>query len=162
MCTKNIKLRAAVVEIRCGHLVEIIIPWYWMSCLLGAVSLAGADSGLWAVDGGNKRVCSGLLYHSKSELIPAKVTSISVKVRPSKTGTFHIHLVQNRSFSLTSLLMCVFTFFHCQTFYPNFPPSPVFRHHGQFLRGELCWRIRLSTLSVRHSGNSNTASPGKV
>lgn len=54
---------------------------------VGAVSLAGADSGLWAVDGGNKRVCSGLLYNSKSELIPAAVTSISVKVRPSKTGT---------------------------------------------------------------------------
>ncbi|XP_074474255.1 prenylcysteine oxidase 1 [Sebastes fasciatus] len=54
---------------------------------VGAVSLAGADSGLWAVDGGNKRVCSGLLYNSKSELIPARVTSISVKVRPSKTGT---------------------------------------------------------------------------
>lgn len=54
---------------------------------VGAVSLAGADSGLWAVDGGNKRVCSGLLYHSKSELVPAKVTSISVKVRRSKTGT---------------------------------------------------------------------------
>ncbi|XP_030006462.1 prenylcysteine oxidase 1 [Sphaeramia orbicularis] len=54
---------------------------------VGAVSLAGADSGLWAVDGGNKRVCSGLLYHSKSELIPAGVTSISVKVRPTKTGS---------------------------------------------------------------------------
>lgn len=53
---------------------------------VGAVSLAGADSGLWAVDGGNKRVCSGLLYNSKSELIPAKVTSIAVKVRPSKSG----------------------------------------------------------------------------
>lgn len=54
---------------------------------VGAVSLAGADSGLWAVDGGNKRVCSGLLYHSKSELIPSRVTSISVKVRPTKTGS---------------------------------------------------------------------------
>ncbi|XP_033832036.1 prenylcysteine oxidase 1 [Periophthalmus magnuspinnatus] len=53
---------------------------------VGAVSLAGADSGLWAVDGGNKRVCSGLLYNSKSDLIPAKVTSIAVKVRPSKSG----------------------------------------------------------------------------
>ncbi|TKS84542.1 Prenylcysteine oxidase [Collichthys lucidus] len=53
---------------------------------VGAVSLAGADPGLWAIDGGNKRVCSGLLYSSKSELIPARVTSISVKVRPSKTG----------------------------------------------------------------------------
>ncbi|KAM6901419.1 prenylcysteine oxidase 1 isoform 1-T2 [Lycodopsis pacificus] len=53
---------------------------------VGAVSLAGADPGLWAVDGGNKRVCSGLLYNSKSELIAARVTSISLKVRPSKTG----------------------------------------------------------------------------
>lgn len=53
---------------------------------VGAVSLAGADSGLWAVDGGNKKVCAGLLYHSKSELISSKVTSISYKVRPSKRG----------------------------------------------------------------------------
>lgn len=53
---------------------------------VGAVSLAGAESGLWAVDGGNKRVCSGLLYSSKSQLISAKVTSIAVKVRPSKSG----------------------------------------------------------------------------
>ncbi|XP_072227369.1 prenylcysteine oxidase 1 [Leuresthes tenuis] len=53
---------------------------------VGAVSLAGADSGLWAVDGGNKRVCTGLLYHSKSELINARVTSISVKTRSSKRG----------------------------------------------------------------------------
>lgn len=55
----------------------------------GAVSLAGADSGLWAVDGGNKRVCMGLLYNSKSELVPARVTSIAIKARPSKTtGNF--------------------------------------------------------------------------
>lgn len=52
---------------------------------VGAVSLAGADSGLWAVDGGNKRVCMGLLYNSKSELVPARVTSIAIKARPSKT-----------------------------------------------------------------------------
>ncbi|XP_077353527.1 prenylcysteine oxidase 1 isoform X2 [Festucalex cinctus] len=56
-----------------------------ISGLAGAVSLAGADSGLWAVDGGNKRVCSGLLYHSKSELIRARVTNVSFKLRPSKT-----------------------------------------------------------------------------
>lgn len=61
-----------------------------MCARAGYVSLAGTDSGLWAVDGGNKRVCSGLLYHSKSELITARVTSISLKLRPSKTGTLHI------------------------------------------------------------------------
>uniref|UniRef100_A0A1A8CMW8 Prenylcysteine oxidase 1 n=1 Tax=Nothobranchius kadleci TaxID=1051664 RepID=A0A1A8CMW8_NOTKA len=53
---------------------------------VGAVSLAGADSGLWAVDGGNKRVCTGLIYNSKSELIHAKVTSVTMKSRPSKRG----------------------------------------------------------------------------
>ena len=52
----------------------------------GAVSLAGADSGLWAVDGGNKRVCSGLLYHSKAELIQARVTAIAIKHGSSKSG----------------------------------------------------------------------------
>uniref|UniRef100_A0A9J8BJK6 Prenylcysteine oxidase 1 n=1 Tax=Cyprinus carpio carpio TaxID=630221 RepID=A0A9J8BJK6_CYPCA len=54
---------------------------------VGAIALAGADSGLWAVDGGNKMVCSGLLYHSKAELVPARVTAISMKMRPSKTGS---------------------------------------------------------------------------
>nr|XP_057912837.1 prenylcysteine oxidase 1 isoform X2 [Doryrhamphus excisus] len=53
---------------------------------VGSVSLAGADSGLWSVDGGNKKVCSGLLYHSKSELIRARVATISFKARPSKKG----------------------------------------------------------------------------
>ncbi|TSM12514.1 Prenylcysteine oxidase [Bagarius yarrelli] len=52
----------------------------------GAVSLAGAESGLWAVDEGNKRVCFGLLYHSKAELISARVTNIALKTRPSKSG----------------------------------------------------------------------------
>ncbi|XP_074547174.1 prenylcysteine oxidase 1 [Halichoeres trimaculatus] len=70
---------APITRVNYGQSVRI-------DAFVGAVSLAGADSGLWAVDGGNKKVCSGLLYHSKSELIPARVTSISVKVRPSKTG----------------------------------------------------------------------------
>ncbi|XP_034565740.1 prenylcysteine oxidase 1 [Notolabrus celidotus] len=70
---------APITRVNYGQSVRI-------SAFVGAVSLAGADSGLWAVDGGNKIVCSGLLYHSKSELIPARVTSISVKARPSKTG----------------------------------------------------------------------------
>ncbi len=54
---------------------------------VGAVALAGADSGLWAVDGGNKMVCSGLLNHSKAKLVPARVTAISMKMRPPKAGT---------------------------------------------------------------------------
>ncbi|KAL7847975.1 hypothetical protein AOLI_G00226930 [Acnodon oligacanthus] len=58
-----------------------------LTALVGAVSLACADSGQWAVDGGNKRVCSELLSHSKAELIQARVTDISLKMKPSKSGT---------------------------------------------------------------------------
>ncbi|XP_036451511.1 prenylcysteine oxidase-like [Colossoma macropomum] len=58
-----------------------------LTALVGAVSLACADSGQWAVDGGNKRVCSELLSHSKAEHIQAQVTDISLKMKPSKSGT---------------------------------------------------------------------------
>lgn len=58
-----------------------------LHAFVGAVSLAGADNGLWAVDGGNKRVCTGLLYSSKAELISGRVTAITLKPRPSKSGT---------------------------------------------------------------------------
>ncbi|XP_030057758.1 prenylcysteine oxidase 1 [Microcaecilia unicolor] len=53
---------------------------------VGAVSLAGTDSGLWAVEGGNKLVCFGLLYSSKAQLILGTVTSIKEKTRPQRTG----------------------------------------------------------------------------
>lgn len=54
----------------------------------GAVSLAGVESGLWSVKGGNKLVCSGLIYASKAEVIPGTVLSIEPKVRPSRSGEF--------------------------------------------------------------------------
>ncbi|XP_056427430.1 prenylcysteine oxidase 1-like [Hyla sarda] len=53
---------------------------------VGAVSLAGTDSGLWAVEGGNKLVCTGLLYASKAQLVQGTVTSVQEKVRPTKSG----------------------------------------------------------------------------
>ncbi|KAM4747449.1 prenylcysteine oxidase 1 [Rhinophrynus dorsalis] len=53
---------------------------------VGAVSLAGTDSGLWAVKGGNNLVCSGLVYASKAHLIHGTVTSVQEKTRPLKTG----------------------------------------------------------------------------
>lgn len=43
---------------------------------VGAVSLAGAQESLWAVNGGNKLVAKGLLEKSKARLIRAKVTKI--------------------------------------------------------------------------------------
>ncbi|NXY00441.1 PCYOX oxidase, partial [Centropus bengalensis] len=54
--------------------------------LVGAVSLAGVESGLWSVKGGNKLVCTGLLSASKAEVIPATVLSIEPKIRPGPTG----------------------------------------------------------------------------
>ncbi|KAG8518717.1 Prenylcysteine oxidase [Galemys pyrenaicus] len=53
---------------------------------VGAVSMAGADSGLWAVEGGNKLVCSGLLQASKSNLITGSVMYIEEKTRTKQTG----------------------------------------------------------------------------
>ncbi|NXP77652.1 PCYOX oxidase, partial [Ramphastos sulfuratus] len=57
-----------------------------INAFVGAVSLAGVDSGLWSVKGGNKLVCSGLLSASKAEVIPGTVLSIEPKVRPRPGG----------------------------------------------------------------------------
>ncbi|KAM4748194.1 prenylcysteine oxidase 1-like [Rhinophrynus dorsalis] len=46
--------------------------------LVGAMSLAGAQGNMWAVEGGNKLVCSGLLKLTKANVIHAKVTAISL------------------------------------------------------------------------------------
>ena len=51
--------------------------------VLGAVSLAGAQNNLWAVEGGNKLVCSGLLKIANANLLQAQVNSIS----PVYSGT---------------------------------------------------------------------------
>lgn len=58
----------------------------------GAVSLAGAQNNLWAVEGGNKLVCSGLLKIANANLLQAKVISISLM----HSGTCQIskHLAQ--------------------------------------------------------------------
>ncbi|XP_063031445.1 prenylcysteine oxidase 1-like [Melospiza melodia melodia] len=53
---------------------------------VGAVSLAGVQSGLWSVKGGNKLVCSGLIYSSKAEVIPGTVVSIEPKTRHQRGG----------------------------------------------------------------------------
>lgn len=54
-------------------------------CVTGAVSLAGAQNNLWAVEGGNKLVCSGLLKMANANLLQAQVGSIS----PIYSGTIH-------------------------------------------------------------------------
>lgn len=47
-------------------------------CYIGAVSLAGAQNNLWAVEGGNKLVCSGLLKIANANLLQANIISISL------------------------------------------------------------------------------------
>uniref|UniRef100_A0A8D0F9Q2 Prenylcysteine oxidase 1 n=1 Tax=Strix occidentalis caurina TaxID=311401 RepID=A0A8D0F9Q2_STROC len=47
-----------------------------INSFVGAVSLAGVESGLWSVKGGNKLVCTGLIYASKAEVVPGTVLSI--------------------------------------------------------------------------------------
>ncbi|XP_068131023.1 prenylcysteine oxidase 1-like [Hyperolius riggenbachi] len=51
---------------------------------VGAVSLTGTSSGLWAVEGGNNQVCRGLLRAADAQLIQGTVTS--VQDRPTKSG----------------------------------------------------------------------------
>ncbi|NWW24066.1 PCYOX oxidase, partial [Falcunculus frontatus] len=57
-----------------------------LNAFVGAVSLAGAQSNLWSVKGGNKLVCSGLISSSKAEVIPGTVVSIEPKIRPRPGG----------------------------------------------------------------------------
>ncbi|XP_043925135.1 prenylcysteine oxidase-like [Protopterus annectens] len=42
------------------------------------MSLAGAQSNLWAVEGGNKLICSNLLKLARTNLVEARVTSVSL------------------------------------------------------------------------------------
>ncbi|XP_053125094.1 prenylcysteine oxidase 1 [Hemicordylus capensis] len=68
---------------------------------VGAVSLAGADSGLWAIEGGNKLVCKGLLYASKAQLISGTVISLEEKTqqRGRTGGTVKLYEVTYNSTS---------------------------------------------------------------
>uniref|UniRef100_A0A3Q3WPM3 Prenylcysteine lyase domain-containing protein n=1 Tax=Mola mola TaxID=94237 RepID=A0A3Q3WPM3_MOLML len=61
---------APVMRVNYGQNVSI-------PAFVGAVSLAGAQNNLWAVEGGNKLVCSGLLKMANANLLQAKVESIS-------------------------------------------------------------------------------------
>uniref|UniRef100_A0AAZ1X5I3 Prenylcysteine lyase domain-containing protein n=1 Tax=Oreochromis aureus TaxID=47969 RepID=A0AAZ1X5I3_OREAU len=60
---------APVMRINYGQNVSI-------PAFVGAVSLAGAQNNLWAVEGGNKLVCSGLLKMASANLLQAICTVI--------------------------------------------------------------------------------------
>ncbi|XP_052444230.1 prenylcysteine oxidase-like [Carassius gibelio] len=63
---------APIMRVNYGQ--NISIPAF-----VGAVSLAGAQANLWAVEGGNKLVCSGLLKLARANLIPSPVTAITLR-----------------------------------------------------------------------------------
>lgn len=56
--------------------------------------MAGASGGLWSIEGGNKLVCTGLLYASKAQLISGPVISIEAKTRPkARAGVVASYLI---------------------------------------------------------------------
>ncbi|KAJ7987201.1 hypothetical protein DPEC_G00336290 [Dallia pectoralis] len=153
---------APITRVNYGQSVRI-------SGFAGAVALAGADSGLWAVDGGNKKVCSGLLYHSKAELIQARVTTISVKQRQSKAGTtaslYEVNYVGD-SGNAHSLYDIVFvaTPLHqgkSDLAFPGFsPPIPSHfpgRYH-QIVTTLVHGRLNMSYLGISENPDAFTAS----
>ncbi|XP_072341682.1 prenylcysteine oxidase 1-like [Scyliorhinus torazame] len=64
-----------------------------INAFVGMISLLRADSDLWTVGGGNKLVCSGLLYAAKVNVVKGTVTSIHSKRRPQRNGEF-VHLYE--------------------------------------------------------------------
>ncbi|XP_045894726.1 prenylcysteine oxidase-like isoform X2 [Micropterus dolomieu] len=61
---------APIMRVNYGQNVSI-------PAFVGAVSLAGAQNNLWAVEGGNKLVCSGLLKMANANVLQAQVNAIS-------------------------------------------------------------------------------------
>ena len=59
-----------------------------ITSFLGAISVAGADPDLWAVEGGNKRVPEELLKNSRASRLKRFVT----KLAPTEDGTFIVSL----------------------------------------------------------------------
>nr|XP_020643105.1 prenylcysteine oxidase-like [Pogona vitticeps] len=118
---------------------------------VGAVSLAGAESGLWSIEGGNKLVCTGLLEASKAHLISGTVFSLEEKARQGRSGgTVKLYEVTyNSTTGLTSDLydiILIATPLHRKianiTFHNFRPPIPEFsRPYEQivstFLHGQI-------------------------
>ncbi|XP_054697680.1 prenylcysteine oxidase-like [Grus americana] len=74
---------AAVLRSSYGQ--SVLVPAF-----AGAMSLAGAQGSTWAVEGGNKLVCSGLLKLTKANVIPARVTGVSLHSSEGK-ALYQVH-----------------------------------------------------------------------
>ncbi|XP_030067666.1 prenylcysteine oxidase 1-like isoform X1 [Microcaecilia unicolor] len=69
---------AAVIRASYGQ--PLTVPAF-----VGVMSLAGAQGNMWAVEGGNKLVCRGLLKLTKASVIHARVTGIALHSTEGKT-----------------------------------------------------------------------------
>uniref|UniRef100_A0A8D2Q566 L-amino-acid oxidase n=1 Tax=Varanus komodoensis TaxID=61221 RepID=A0A8D2Q566_VARKO len=69
-----------VAVLRASYGQSVLVPAF-----AGAMSLAGAQGNMWAVEGGNKLVCSGLLKLTKANVVQATVTAISLHSSEGKT-----------------------------------------------------------------------------
>uniref|UniRef100_A0A8C8RPV2 Prenylcysteine oxidase 1 n=1 Tax=Pelusios castaneus TaxID=367368 RepID=A0A8C8RPV2_9SAUR len=105
---------------------------------VGAVSLAGVGSGLWSVKGGNKLICTGLLYASKAQLISGTVLSVEEKMRSKRTGgTIKLYEVSYNSTSGPATTMYDIVFIATPlnhqdssiTFWNLNPSIPEFSNH---------------------------------
>lgn len=66
-----------------------------ISGLAGAVSLAGSDSGLWSVEGGNWQLASGLIRHSNASLhLHEEISSVSYA-----GGLYELNSAKGNSYS---------------------------------------------------------------
>uniref|UniRef100_J3S9B1 Prenylcysteine oxidase 1 n=1 Tax=Crotalus adamanteus TaxID=8729 RepID=J3S9B1_CROAD len=123
-----------------------------INSFVGAVSLAGASGGLWSVEGGNKLVCTGLLYASKAQLISGPVISIEEKTRlKGRSGglTKQYEVTYNSTSGVTSdaydiLLIATplqrkianITFHNFSPQIPEFP-APYHQTVATFVRGHI-------------------------
>ncbi|XP_032869960.1 prenylcysteine oxidase-like [Amblyraja radiata] len=57
-----------------------------VNAFVGMTSISETESDLWTVGEGNEKVCSGLLYATRVNLIKGKVTSVHAKKRPRRDG----------------------------------------------------------------------------
>ncbi|XP_053573079.1 prenylcysteine oxidase-like [Bombina bombina] len=77
--------------IRASYGQSVTIPAF-----VGAMSLAGAQGNMWAVEGGNKMVCSGLLKLTKANVIHAKVIAVSLH-STEKRAQYEVQFEQDGS-----------------------------------------------------------------
>lgn len=69
---------------------------------VGAVSLAGAQGGLWSVEGGNYRVAEEALAKSKARLVKYRVTKVTEMKREGESTSYRLTAVDEASAGLLS------------------------------------------------------------